>query len=314
VIDRRTLPAFAVGALGVTVIIVGLASGALWLAVLGAVAVGIGAITVGSSTRTSRQTAVKLEMEDEVARATAESDAMAARAARFEAEALTARKNLAEATASMATAGPNMHLEGMTDSLTDLFNETFFLVTLDKRVAAARRGLRPLAAILLEVVEDAGSDTPKPIDPVVVADALLLTLRDADTACRLDDGRFAMILEDTPENGAVWTVERVRRRLSEHSTGSTLWAGVSCYPAHAFDSEHIMGQAEAALLGAREWRQDRIEVGCEGVVVVPGVTAAGCAARGGVAQVGTRIIALMSRRASDLLGHAARRAFTSVRA
>jgi GGDEF domain-containing protein len=258
--DRRTLPAFAIGALGVTAIIVGIATGAIWLMLAGAVGVGVGAVAIGSMTRSSRHRVVTQEMEVEVARATAESDAMAARAARFEAEALTARKNLAEATASMATAGPNMHLEGMTDSLTDLFNETFFLVTLDKRVAAARRGLRPLAAILLEVVEDAGSETPKPIDPVVVADALLLTLRDADTACRLDDGRFAMILEDTPENGAVWTVERVRRRLSEHGNGSTLWAGVSCYPAHAFDSEHIMTQAEAALLGAREWRQDRIEV------------------------------------------------------
>jgi len=258
--DRRTLPAFAIGALGVTAIIVGIASGSIWSLVLGGIGVAIGAATIGSAGRTSRHRADKAEMAGEVARATAESDAMAARAARFEAEALTARKNLAEATASMATAGPNMHLEGMTDSITDLFNETFFLVTLDKRVAAARRGLRPLAAILMEVVDDPMSETPKPIDPTLVADALLLTLRDADTACRLDDGRFAMILEDTPENGAVWTVERVRRRLSEHGNGSILWAGVSCYPAHAFDSEHIMIQAETALKGAREWQQDRIEV------------------------------------------------------
>lgn len=85
-------------------------------------------------------------------------------------------------------------------------------------------------------------------------------MRDADTACRMDDGRFALVLEDTPENGAIWTVERVRRRLAEAAPGQTLWAGVACYPAHAFDSDEILAQTEQALQAAREWRQDRIEV------------------------------------------------------
>jgi hypothetical protein len=44
------------------------------------------------------------------------------------------------------------------------------------------------------------------------------------------------------------------------STGLTLWAGVACYPAHAFDAGEILTQADAALTAAREWRQDRIEV------------------------------------------------------
>ena len=41
------------------------------------------------------------------------------------------------------------------------------------------------------------------------------TVREADIACRLDGDRcFGMVLEDTPENGAVWTVERFRRSLA----------------------------------------------------------------------------------------------------
>ena len=86
------------------------------------------------------------------------------------------------------------------------------------------------------------------------------TLRDADTACRLDDGRFALILEDTPENGAVWTVERIRRALAGNEGGHTLWAGIACYPAHAFDAWELFDRAGSALDAAREWQQDRIEV------------------------------------------------------
>ena len=85
-------------------------------------------------------------------------------------------------------------------------------------------------------------------------------MRDADTACRLADGTFAIILEDTPENGAVWTVERVRRNLVSRFGSHTMWAGVACYPAHAFSSEELMDQARLALDSAREWKQDRIEV------------------------------------------------------
>ena len=39
-----------------------------------------------------------------------------------------------------------------------------------------------------------------------------------------------------------------------------MWAGVACYPAHAFDKDEILNQAKTALSQAREWRQDRIEV------------------------------------------------------
>ena len=121
-------------------------------------------------------------------------------------------------------------VDPVTDPVTGLFNERFFMATLEKRVSAARRGLRPLGLVLIEVVTDISSDRPQPCDPTVVAEALVDTLREADTVARLDDGRFAVLLEDTPENGSIWTIERVRRRLGESHPGHTVWAGLSCYP------------------------------------------------------------------------------------
>ncbi len=186
---------------------------------------------------------------------------MAARAAKFEAEAIVARNSLADAQ-RMAPDGRSSTrtLASITDPDTGLFNEQFFAVTLEKRVSAARRGLRPLAIVLIEVAGGLAEGEPRPPDAKAVAGALMETLRDADTACRLDNRQFAVVLEDTPENGAVWTIERVRRRLAEQKQGQTMWAGVACYPAHAFDAPQILEQAKQALASAKDWRQDRIEV------------------------------------------------------
>ncbi|MEP6660688.1 MAG: diguanylate cyclase [Acidimicrobiales bacterium] len=148
------------------------------------------------------------------------------------------------------------------DSTTGLFNEAYFRVAVETRITAARRQLRPVAVVILEV-RDGNGDDHQPADALAVAAVVRRTLRDADTACRLEDGRVAMVLEDTPEDGAIWAVERLRRALNATAaTGKTQmrWAGIACYPAHAFDAKEALAKAERAFLLAREWKQDRIEV------------------------------------------------------
>lgn len=147
----------------------------------------------------------------------------------------------------------------LADPDTGLLGERYFVVTLEARVAAARRHLRPLALVLIEAVSDA-SASASPVDPNLAADVVRETLRDADTLCRLQSGQFAVLLEDTPENGAIWTVERIRRRLGEHLDDVTVWAGIACYPANGFDGPEVLDRAREALVQAREWRQDRTEV------------------------------------------------------
>ena len=150
--------------------------------------------------------------------------------------------------------------DGLTDPETGLLNQRFFSVTLEARISAARRHLRPVAVVVLEVVEGVHDGQPRAAHPPTIAAAIEKTLREADTACRLSDGRFGLVLEDTPETGAVWTVERLRRNLAPENPGFTMWAGVACYPAHAFSADEILDRAGSALEAAKEWRQDRIEV------------------------------------------------------
>jgi PleD family two-component response regulator len=148
----------------------------------------------------------------------------------------------------------------LVEPVSQLFSEAYFRVALDSRLASARRHLRPVAVGLLEVSEGSGPQLRGETPPDRVAAAIRETVREADIACRLDDGTFAVVLEDTPENGAVWTVERIRRNLVSRFGEHTMWAGVACYPAHAFTTEELLAQSRGALSAAKDWNQDRIEV------------------------------------------------------
>ncbi len=156
--------------------------------------------------------------------------------------------------------GVDVDRVALTDPATDLFSEAYFHVALESRLAAARRHLRPVSVALLRSVEGPAGDTVVAPPPGRLAEAIRETIRDADIACRLDDGTFAVILEDTPENGAVWTAERIRRNLVSRHGSHTVWAGIACYPAHAFSSDDLFRQASSALTAAQDWKQDRIEV------------------------------------------------------
>jgi diguanylate cyclase (GGDEF)-like protein len=148
----------------------------------------------------------------------------------------------------------------ITDPNTGLYTETYFRAAVEARVAAARRHLRPVAVVLMEVTKAEEGESRTQADPQIVADYVIATLRESDTACRTSKGLYALVLEDTPENGAVWTVERIRRRMAEENETLTLWAGIACYPAHAFEVRDLVGKASEALEAATEWHQDRIEV------------------------------------------------------
>jgi diguanylate cyclase (GGDEF)-like protein len=148
--------------------------------------------------------------------------------------------------------------EQINHQITGLFNEKYFRATIDTRVLAAKRHLRPVSVALVAV--SAGPDRGDTADMVKVSHAIRTTLRDSDIACHLDDGRFAFILEDTPEDGAVWTLERLRRCLGDVDANMVQWAGIACYPAHAFNAAELLVKAEEALGTASEWPQARIEV------------------------------------------------------
>lgn len=263
-IQQNALAATVVGLVGIGV---GLAAGIAVVAWLGVVA-GIAAVVAAyiaylmanRLTRAEERTQALASQVEQLEKAVANQIQ-----ARMQAEEEARKANIRAADAELGSSLTQRkhHDESgldLADDETGLYGEAYFLISVEQRISAARRHLRPVAVALIDVVVDPAADPTEPASPQLVTAALAETLRDADTACRLSDGRFAIILEDTPENGAIWTIERMRRRLSETLDRSTLWAGLSCYPAHGFDTDEILAQAEVALVAARDWPQDRIEV------------------------------------------------------
>jgi hypothetical protein len=146
------------------------------------------------------------------------------------------------------------------DPSSGLFAQPFFLATVTARLRVCRRALRPLAVAIFEVVDGLPDGPVVPADPRMVAAMAASTLRAADVAARMADGTYGLLLEDTPPDGAVWTVERLRRSLGPKPRRRSLRAGIACYPGQALTATDMMAAARAALAEAREWPQDRIEV------------------------------------------------------
>lgn len=251
--DHRSLAGLVSGCIAVALGALALQSGvaAIW-ALAGALA-GVALVSLGLVGRQLGKAQGRLDglaqrvsvLEDELS---GESEA------RRDAERRLASRIQLTATRSATQA------DELTDDASGLYSEGYFTVALQARVATARRQLRPLAVVLIEAIQNLNSPDVQPADPAHVAAAIRATAREADTICRLQDGAFALMLEDTDENGAIWTVERVRRRLAAAAPQLTIWVGVACYPAHGLDVEEILDRADLALDAAREWRQDRIEV------------------------------------------------------
>lgn len=137
-----------------------------------------------------------------------------------------------------------------------MLDEAMLGPTLRGRIAVARRALRPLSLIHVEV---AAGELPGAGDEFVVS-VLGGTLRESDACGRRADGVYVLILEETGEDGAVWTAERLRRKLAATAGDRRFSAGVASYPSHGLEAEVLHAKADAALAAAREWHRDRIEV------------------------------------------------------
>jgi GGDEF domain-containing protein len=223
------------------------------IAVVAVLVAVVASVVADRSRRAAEQRAA--QAEDHMHAAQARLGVLTVQVDALEAALAEAREQLEAAPAASAPETP-AHLTG-TDPVTGLLGEAYFDITLERLVAAAKRHLRPVAVVLLEVAPT-GAD---PLDAGAVASLLVDTLRDADIACRLPgEGCFGVVLEDTPENGAVWSVERFRRAMAGQGGTHLLRAGIACYPAHAFDAAELRIRAAEALDAARQWRQDRIEV------------------------------------------------------
>ncbi|PLS74903.1 MAG: hypothetical protein CYG61_10180 [Actinobacteria bacterium] len=139
------------------------------------------------------------------------------------------------------------------DEETGLPDGRFLGLVIDGRVAAARRHLWPVTIVLLEVGLRPECQDPCERARALVDFAALLrrALREADVVCRSSQTGFALVLEDTGEEGGVWVAERIQIAMGqEGGVARRLAAGVATYPVHGLDADDVLARAQAALTRA----------------------------------------------------------------
>ena len=144
-------------------------------------------------------------------------------------------------------------MSNLRDPGSGLLNAAYFEVAVPARVEVARRALRPVSVVLLRTSGAVGETWE-------CAAVVHRCLRAADTACQVAGDTIGLVLEETPEDGAMWTAERLRRGLEEAMPGATVWVGVATYPAHALDAGGLLAACHEALGAAAEWPSSCIVV------------------------------------------------------
>lgn len=244
---------------GSTAVVAGVGALLLGLPALALVASVGAAVAVVVLVRTDRHLGER-QVEVDVLRGRLEESEQALKEMRLAYEDANVALGEAERLTTQAMADADGVPEPLLDPETGLLGEQYFNAAVTDRLAAARRHLRPVTVVLADVSPAGGSERAiQPSDPATIASILQRTLRESDTTCRLDDGRFAIILEDTADTSAVWAVERIRRAV-QLEMPSTVRAGIASYPTHGLSAGDVVAHADHALTQAREMGHDGIQV------------------------------------------------------
>jgi GGDEF domain-containing protein len=151
----------------------------------------------------------------------------------------------------------------LVDPLTGMLDARYFWAALERRVAASRRKLSPFSLVILELwPTEPGRARVSDQSVKVLAAVVRAVLRDSDTGCRIDDHSIGLLLEDTPEAGAVWATERVRGGFfaTTFRGNVQLAVGIAAYPAHALEADRLMEAARAAARRSLQGGDQAIEI------------------------------------------------------
>lgn len=167
----------------------------------------------------------------------------------------------------------NAKLERLTrtDPLTQVENRRHFDTMLEEEFLRARRYERPLSLCMLDLdhfkrLNDAHGHQAGDAALVAVADRCKRSLRRCDTVARYGGEEFALILPETPAEGARLAVDRLRESIANepihhgqtvlHVTASI---GVATFPHELVTKpQELLALADAALYDAKRLGRNRV--------------------------------------------------------
>ena len=156
------------------------------------------------------------------------------------------------------------------DSLTGLFNRTFFFAAIDREIARSARSGRGFCLLMMDLDElktindRLGHFTG---DRVLrgVGDVILSGVRQIDTAARYGGDEFVVLLPETDPTGAFVLAEKIRLgvgtmdvELPDGVPRPSLSIGVVAFPDDGRNADELIISADGAMYASKRAGKDRV--------------------------------------------------------
>ena len=154
------------------------------------------------------------------------------------------------------------------DSLTGLYNRTFFFTALEREIARGDRSGRAFCLLMLDLddlktVNDrfghiAGDQVLR-----TVSDIVRSGVRKIDVASRYGGDEFVALLPETDPTGGWVLAEKIRLMVAEHGMpgvdpGPTVSVGVVSYPADGRSADALLVSADRAMYASKRGGKNRV--------------------------------------------------------
>jgi diguanylate cyclase (GGDEF)-like protein len=154
------------------------------------------------------------------------------------------------------------------DSLTGLYNRTFFFTALEREIARGDRSGRAFCLVMLDLDDlKAVNDRFGHIagDQVLrtVADIVRSGVRKIDVAARYGGDEFVALLPETDPTGGWVLAEKIRINVAEQGLpgvdpGPTVSVGVVSYPADGRSADALLVSADRAMYASKRSGKNRV--------------------------------------------------------
>jgi PleD family two-component response regulator len=167
------------------------------------------------------------------------------------------------------------------NGLTGLYNHRYFHERLQAELSRARRHGHEIGLLFVDIDHfknyndthghPEGDSVLREIGKLLIEGArhedVVARVRSSDVVARYGGEEFAIILPQTPRQGAEVTAERIRRCIAAHAFSGgdtqplgaiTVSIGVAAFPASAPDAGELIRAADRAMYNAKQEGRNRV--------------------------------------------------------
>lgn len=159
---------------------------------------------------------------------------------------------------------------GFKDSLTKLYNYSYFKEAFKHELAHSKRYLEPLSLIFFDLdnfkkLNDEYGHEAGNLVLRKVAKIIKSSIREVDIPIRYGGEEFIIILPKTDKFGALAVGERIRKKVSEEKFRTlkrsvTISGGIASFPYDDKNGEFLISKADEAMYRAKASGKNRIEL------------------------------------------------------